>query len=440
MAHTFEYKGFKVYDAGTIKERVPTYFYGCSATIMKIIEKKNIPNDQYFFASYSKKYGWKETSSDYLRRKLLIKASWVESNVPGFIKDLNIEIPKDKYEIAPPILYLDDDEKFNESGEIVEIEVRGERSFDKIWFKMTHIGKMLGIEHLRNTLADKKSAFIVNEDYQTFLIGESEKTIKKSMFLTYKGIVKLFHASLKPIARTFQNWASEKLFVIRHGTNEQKNLLVADVLGVGVKDIKAFLNTNVNTMPVVYLFIIGKVKDLRESLNIHDHYNNNDYVVKYGLTNDLNRRTSEHVASCTKISKNIVLALKYHVFLSTAENDVEKYFKGAKWHLNHPKYTELAAIPGHMLDTIVHNEFKRLGQTYGGKLQDLQVQLSNEQKLNLALKVQIERQEQYCKEMIAEKEQRIEDNKINANALLKAKDDLIQAKDELLAKYRNIGL
>ena len=39
----------KVYDAKDIKDKVPTYFTGCSATILKIIEKKNIPADQSFF-------------------------------------------------------------------------------------------------------------------------------------------------------------------------------------------------------------------------------------------------------------------------------------------------------------------------------------------------------------------------------------------------------
>lgn len=85
----FEFNGFTVYDAISIREKVHWYFYGCSATIINIIKIKNIPHDQYFFASYSKKNGWKEASSDYPRRRLLIKSSWVESNIPKFITELN---------------------------------------------------------------------------------------------------------------------------------------------------------------------------------------------------------------------------------------------------------------------------------------------------------------------------------------------------------------
>jgi hypothetical protein len=65
MAFTFN--AVKVYDAQFIKERVPTYFTGCSATILKIIEKKNIPVNSYFFASYSNKNGYARSAAHHAR-------------------------------------------------------------------------------------------------------------------------------------------------------------------------------------------------------------------------------------------------------------------------------------------------------------------------------------------------------------------------------------
>ena len=55
MAFTFNKD--KVYDAQFLKQQVPTYFVGCSATILKIIEKKSIPINKYYFASFSTKNG-----------------------------------------------------------------------------------------------------------------------------------------------------------------------------------------------------------------------------------------------------------------------------------------------------------------------------------------------------------------------------------------------
>lgn len=405
MAISFVFNGFKVYDAVEIKDKVPTYFVGCSATILKIIEKKNIPVDQYFFASYSKKDGWKEVSGDYLRRKLLIKADWVENNVPGFMKDKEkeSELAKEKYETAPPLLQLNDNEKFvDDDGVPFDIEVRGERSCDKIWFKAVDVGKMLQIEKIRNTLTDSTTIFLEGKDYKTFIQGGAQilgtlpnkiqNPYQPYIYLSYQGLVRLLYVRRHPIANKFTKWASEKLFAMQYGSNDQKVDLVADVLGVGPKDIKAFLNTNVNSMPVVYLFVLGNVKDLRKPLDISESHKDTELVVKYGLTQDLQRRTSEHEKAFKQID-NAVLTLKYHVYidpmyLSSAENDIEKFFKGAQWHLNHPKHSELAAIPSYMIESIIHNEFKRLGQTYGGKLQDLQQQLAHERQLNDALKKQ----------------------------------------------------
>jgi hypothetical protein len=65
----------------------------------------------------SKKSGWKEASAEYPRRALLINATWVDSNVPGFMKNVQPEV---KYEQAPDILHLEEHEKFvDEKGDTI---------------------------------------------------------------------------------------------------------------------------------------------------------------------------------------------------------------------------------------------------------------------------------------------------------------------------------
>ena len=457
---TFLFDNVRVYDALFIKDKVPTYFVGCSATILKIIEKKNIPIDKYFFASYTVKNGYKSCSAEYKTRRLLINAVWVEENVPGFSPDGKSKVvklvkPVKEYLHAPDILHLEDEEKFkDENGDIIDIEVRGERHYDKIWFKARDIEKMLDLDDITKTVTDIKSSYERDTHYQTFHLipltrgsgeGEQIKNINKnelSMFLSYWGLVKMLFGRMHPIAIKFQRWAIEKLFAIQMGTKDQKEDLAADVLGVTPKALKAVLNTNVGSMPVVYMFQLGSVKSLRNTFNIPNSYKDTDIVLKYGLTQDLRRRTTEHEAAFKKLEyddgNSVQIGLKYHVYidpfyLSNAETDIKNYFVGAQWHLKHPKFTEICIVPDHMLTTLVHNEFKRLGNAYAGKLQDLQTQLSNEQKINMQLKSQLEAQESYHRDSI-------EQLKAHACEMREQYEARIQAIQEMNLLYKQLAL
>ena len=443
MAFTFN--GVKVYDAQFVKERIPTYFTGCSATILKIIEKKKIPISDYFFASYSAKNGYKECSAEYKSRKLLIKAVWVENNVPGFGKVEEAPIAKTTTKVYPPapaILNLEEHEMFkDETGNIIDIEVRGERKADKIWFKASDVQTMLVLDDISVTLMTKGTTYERGLHYDTFdliqcpnLTGASDQ--KKSgnqtaLFLSYWGLVKMLFGRRHPIAVQFQRWAIDKLFVIQMGTDDQKVEVASDVMGVSTKALKAFLNTNITSMPVIYLFSLGRAKDLRELLSIPASFKDDDVVYKYGLTKDLNKRTEQHERTLGKMP-GVQMTLKYHVYidplyLQEAENDIEKYFKMC-WHLNHPKHTELVCISDNVINNIVHNEFKRLGMTYAGKLGDLQTQLANEQRINVELKKQIDAIEKHNQERIA-------DIKHYSDMMIAEKETHLQRYAKLLDKF-----
>jgi hypothetical protein len=213
--------------------------------------------------------------------------------VPGFGKIEEAPIVKTSVKVYPPapdVLYLNDDEKFkDENGNTIDIEVRGERHFDKIWFKARDVEKMLEIDNIRATLVDAKSSYDVCAHYQTFdlipLVRSSNKgdqtkdKAETAMFISYWGLVKMLFSRKHPIAVHFQRWAIQKLFTIQMGTADAKNELAADVLGVTPHALKAVLNTNVNAMPVVYLFSLGRVKDLRDTFDIPTEHKDDDIVV-----------------------------------------------------------------------------------------------------------------------------------------------------------------
>lgn len=303
---------------------------------------------------------------------------------------------------------------------------------------------MLEITAIRTTLHEGK--FDEGVHYKKFSIKSVRRDVQEVdialnkmietrqvvTYLSYWGLVRLLYVRKHPIAVNFQRWAMNKLFTVQFGTADQKRELAADVIGVTPSAIKAFLNTNVNTMPVVYLFDLGSVKDLRDALKIpNDAFKDDDVVFKYGLTNDLKRRTVEHDKTFGKLP-NFSLNLKYHVYidpvyLSKAEAELEQWVKGTKWWLDHPKHKELCIIPSQYVDNIVHEKFKNLGSAFSGKLDSLQKQLAEEKRVN----------EKHI-EHIRLLEKQMDRHERDMRALIDEKDARLRDKEEMLTLYRKL--
>ena len=141
------------YNAKELYNYDKTYFYGCSKSIKIIITKKNINEDMYIYASFNKKKGWTTHGNDGStnKTKLLLKEEWVVNNVPK----MNTSDEEIKYDIeeAPPVLELEEYEMFqDEEGNILDIEVYGERLEDKCYFKAKSIEEGFNIPNLRNVM------------------------------------------------------------------------------------------------------------------------------------------------------------------------------------------------------------------------------------------------------------------------------------------------
>ncbi len=213
-----------------------------------------------------------------------------------------------------------------------------------------------------------------------------------------------------------------------------KDDMAADVLGISIQTLKAVLNTSANSMPVIYMFQLGTVKQLRKSFptEIPETFKDTDLVFKYGLTEDFKARTGQHEKNFKKFVYDdgtpLQLQLKHHVyidpvFLGKAEMEMEKYFKCAKWHLQFKQklFTEVVAIPEHFVDNLVHNEFKRVGVQYAGRLQELQM-------INEQLKEQVAAH----KEVVQSHKLLLEEKDIR----LKEKDEMMQVYKEMMQKFR----
>ena len=208
--------------------------------------------------------------------------------------------------------------------------------------------------------------------------------MKREIFLTYEGLLHVLFASHNDKTKSFRKWATETLFTAQMGTKEQKHKLVSDIMGVYAENVKEVFNKDSHTIPCVYLFTLGTVKELRSSMNIDDSHNDNSIVCKYGFTKDLARRTSEHMKIYGKI-KNVELKLKYYAYLDPQYiSDGEKSIKDFAYDLDlcfeYEKYDELMILPTKFSKQI-KEKYEYIRKKYAGHSEELQnkiTQLEND--------------------------------------------------------------
>lgn len=380
---SFIYNGREVYDAKDLKENFPVFFHGCADNTKSVVKKRSIPVDVILYAIKTST-GWNSSTPDIRRSSLLLDKKWVDKNMPKFLEE-GITTPSGKtYLSAPDILELSDDEKLrDDEGNIYEIEVRGERCVDKCYFRASNVEILLKMKHIAGTLQRSVSdgeyvSFERGKHYQTFITdtvssSETPRYKNQALFLTYAGLVQLLFVRKHPIAEKFRKWAVETLFTIKHGTPEAKETLAIKLLGVPSADVKAFLSVSATPMPVIYLFIIGKIGDLRKEMKIDKAatFKDSGLVAKFGYTIDLKRRTAEHEKTFSKFKgANIYLKCYSYVDpenLSEAESELRKYFEDEECLITDcEKFKELVVLNNKFVKHRIFDKFEAIGKVHAG--------------------------------------------------------------------------
>ena len=417
------------FDATELKTYDPIYFTGTSRTVRLIVTKKEIPLDQYCYASLSKLKGWTMSNQKAPSSKatLLLLKDWVLKNIPKMKPDSE-ESKEAVYEYpeAPPILYLGEEEKFKDSaGNTANIETRGERSPDKIYFLAKDVSDVF---EMPNLLANfrKSIEYVKHVDYEIFL-GKQEYSIpvhtyKRRIFITYEGMIKILYSSRSIKAKTFRKWATDILFIHQIGSEEMKEELGSELIGQPVKSVRAVFKTFAKKVPCVYRFALGTAKNLREIMNLPDTIHDDFIIIKYGLTEDLDRRMSEHIRTYEKI-KGVRLGLMNFSyidpkFLSQAEVDVKEFFQDIEVPIKYESFAELVAInPKH--EKQISKQFAYIGSEFSGSITELIVQIEK-------LKSEIEMLKKTHEWELKDKDRIIEQKDL----IIQNKDLIIQSKDK----------
>jgi hypothetical protein len=316
----------------------PIYTKGCRSS-RDIISKKQIEAKNYIYARNKDNKWIVSDGKSFKFDKIFFTKSFVDK-IPELKTETTYIVDNNGINKAPPIIVLNDNEKFMDNdGNIIEIETRGERSVDKIFFKVKDIADGFEMHNLQNDLIKTHTAYENEKDYKYFICEKKDAVlkkpskqivVKKELFLTYEGILRVLFVSKCGRANTFIKWATEKLFIIQMGTNEQK-LKLRDSLGVLPEAVREVCKKSTSPISCIYLFSLGTVGSLRKTFNIPTDMKDNDIVVKYGRTEDLDRRTTEHNNDYGKL-ENVELRLLMYSFVDSsyavdAENDIAAFYK-----------------------------------------------------------------------------------------------------------------
>jgi len=374
-----------------------TFYYGCKSKPKSIIIKKNIPQSEYVYANL-KLNEWNLSTADCKKSQLLISKEWVDIHffkktepdvvpvipVVPVVPILPIEFPDTETVDAPGLLILEDNEKFKDTdGNILDIETRGTKSRKNIYFKVSDVSKIFDMENLSATLLDTRGWYERKIDYETFFIRQAfgstkSHAIKKCLYLTYHGLLRVLFVSRNKNVERFQDWAEESLFTIQMGTKEDKVKLGTSILNISPKTYKAVFSTYANKFPCIYLLSLGTVKHLRDTFGI-DASIPDDYIVyKYGFTDDLQRRIGEHETKYNKLPNvNVKLAtfnIIDPIYMKDAERDIREECNAYEISLKSDGYNELIVLNEKQLKH-TKQHYSRIGREYAGHTAELQDQI-----------------------------------------------------------------
>lgn len=384
------------YNNKDLFEYDPEFYYGCKTKPRSIIQKRKIPETEFVYANL-KMNEWKLSTVECKKAQLLLSKEWVDKyyfkiNNKQDIKQINNEeqlqiIDEDNKQIiedttfletAPPILNLRDEEKFRDcDGTIIEIETRGDKDRNKIYFKVKDIMTGFMMPNLNHTLIDKESGYKQNIHYKNFKreirvqkihSNITNKNFKTTLYLTYKGMLRALFVSRTGNAETFQDWAEEKLFTIQMGSKEDKEKL-------SYKLIKSTFDTHASNFPSIYLFKLGNVLSLRDTFGVDINIPNDSNIYKFGCTDDLARRTGELGLKYNKLQNVDIQLSKFHIidykYRFDAENEIRELCKVFVKILKVEGFNELIILNKDEYKYI-EKYYKRIGMEYAGATTELQ--------------------------------------------------------------------
>ena len=374
------------YNSKDLCEYNPEFYYGCKTKPRTIIQKKKIPTTDYIYANLKSKE-WNLSTEECKKAQLLIAKSWVDIH---YFKPETTEVVESDIKTLS-LVHLEDSEKFKDvNGTILEIETCGEKTRNGIYFNVQDVMVAFDIPNLDTALGNPNSSYERGIDFDTFfnrgrVINDDPLPIKKGLYLTYHGMLRVLFVTRNKKVQHFQSWAEDKLFTIQMGKKEDKIKLGTDILKIDIKTYKSVFDSYADKLPSIYLFSLGKVGALRDTFGIDTTVPDDHTVYKFGCTEDLGKRCVQLGDEYNKLT-NVQLKLSVFHMVDTkykfeAENEIRFLCKSFKKNLKTDGYNELIVLDN-TEHVMVKKYYSKIGSDYAGATAELQKEV-------LALKDQI---------------------------------------------------
>ncbi|MFZ2537409.1 MAG: hypothetical protein WAX04_00715, partial [Oscillospiraceae bacterium] len=254
-----------------------------------------------------------------------------------------------KITIKPAEITLKSREMFrDDNNEAKNIEVVGERTVDKCYFKMKDVSNVFDIQFLKKTILYKANKYIRGQDYVIFCssIGENGKPKSVRLYLTCLGLMKVTSMASNNKTAPFIMWATKTFFVGQMGIFEQKAKAAPEIAGINEDELKNIMSYSMTPVSCVYLLQLGTVKDLRMSLKLPRKHDTDDIVYKFGETSDIMRRVKELVKTYEPYGVSDIRLVAYgnisRTYLKAAEKDFRKHLRDSL--VEHEKFRELVVL------------------------------------------------------------------------------------------------
>lgn len=271
-----------------------TLFCKGSRNSRDLLRRKNITQDNYIFVRKDRKtfdFTISDGTSPKVDRVFIAESYLKEISE---LNDQKTNLDDGGIEIAPEIIYLKESEKFRcKDGNALDIETRGVRECNGIYFRVSDIERCFQMKNLQKTIIDTHTSYLIDRDYKYFICKKGHDVslpTSKKLFLTYHGILRCLMISQNNKTSHFISWATNCLFTIQMGTEEQKNTLVSNIKGVSYESIQEIFSVSSSDLPCIYLTSLNEVKSLRKEMNLDERYKDNDIVFKFGLTKSFKQR------------------------------------------------------------------------------------------------------------------------------------------------------
>ncbi len=374
----------QVIDVKELERICPAFFIGCVKSLHKVVQKQNIRKEAYFTGVLESGV-FKPCHPNSGQKKTFIKISYLEDKL--------VFVP-----VAPPKIELEDDEFLRDNdGNVLPVEVRGERHYLRSFFSASDVGDAFDRNHFIVSMISENSSYREGEDYVKMIVPERKTT---EWFLTYTGFMRAIHNTRSDTARKYVLWSAKIVCTHHMGTKEQKQKLAAKMIGIPVDVLEQFSGKiYIGGMPGVYIFMIGTVKELRNKYDLAADIPEDYLLLKFGRTISIERRTKEHkrafrtptkrpvyedeeehFADITELTQDPTISLVHYAHIDprnivAAERMIKEALKGKL--ITFQNRTEIIAIPRSELP-LIEALFLRVKQECSGGIEVLEAAVTEE--------------------------------------------------------------